>query len=250
VINSEVLAAVITAAAAAIGIPTLFIRQWLADKRVVNQELLVPAFNFAVELPEKWPWGGLGELGWKQLDPYRRLKIPAKYRQQLSELQSRIDAHEKLYARYFEFMGASGRANFSSSVQGALSKYVSADGSTIRAKDIGLEGEASIQVQWITEGALPYVLMNPGAPERAWDQLEAAGPGLYYWSRQATMGLRKVDPQSLRRLFESIESNSEAVKALPLVKSLYESFELVAQQSRVVSASLGARLGIKRALAS
>ncbi len=251
-VNFDVLLATVTGAAIAgvVGIATLLFGQWLADRRLLNDGVLAPAFNYVAELPRNWPWVGLGEPVWRELDRFRWLKIPAKFRRQFSELGTRIDAHAKLAARYWEFMRTNGDESFAASVRRALSKIVSADGSSIRGRGIGLDQDVTIQVQDIVNGVVPFVLMNPKAQARAWEQLDAVGPASYYWAKEAIRGLQDTDRPSLTILFDAVENNPDAVGARPLVQSTYESFGLVVQQANVVRDSLAARLRLKRALAT
>lgn len=234
------------AIAGGVGVVTLWYARRLADRERLDEETLRPVFNYVEGLPRVWPWTGGGSPPWKELDRYNWYKIPSKFRQQISELETLLDAHAKLTARWWDFKREKGDASFSASIKRALSGFVLDDGSTIRGRVIGIEQDVVVQVQGLVDGVVPLVLLNPKAEASAWEQLKAVGSdSYYYWEKRAIRALQETNRPTLTKLFDAIDNDPEAVTARPIAVSSYESFGLVVQQANVVRSALAARLGLK-----
>lgn len=234
--------------AGVVGLATLLIQQRLDSRRRLNEEYLAPAFSYVMGLPRECPWGSLADPEWSKLDSYHWLRIPAKYRLPLREMSARLEAYGQAYSHYFEFMGEKGWPSFAESVRSSLSKYLSADGTAITARGIGIDSGATLQVQWIVVGVAPYVLTNPGNPDRAWSELETVGPSPFYWAKQMTQSLRKADPSALQKLFESITGSLEAATGRLVAESLRESYGKVTEQAQIVRKLLARRLNLSGAV--
>ncbi len=203
------------AVAGGIGLATLYTQQQLDNRRRLNEEILAPAFNYVASLPTECPWSDLAEPEWSKLDSYHWLRIPSRYRLPLREMSNRLAAYGRAHAPYSEFMGETGWESFSGAVRSALPVCLVGDGSALKARSVGIDSGATIQVQLILVGVVPYVLTNPTNSDRAWDLLDKAGPSSFYWAKQVTQSLRKTDPPALQRLFDAISSNSNAPKGNP-----------------------------------
>lgn len=242
----EVLTTVLGGAiAGGVGIVTAWYVQRLADNRRLNEETLEPAFNFVHGLPAAWPWLYLGDPVWRQFERHRWYRIPVKLRQELSELEERMGLHAKLCEPYWEMMRVKGDESFGTSVRRALSKLVQTDGQSIRGPSVGVAQNVVVQVQDLVNGVVPVVLMYPTSQADAWKLLDAVGPGSYYWAKQAVHGLHRVDPSTLTMLFDAIASDPSSSTARPLVQSVYEAFEKVLEQAKLVREDLGPRLHLR-----
>jgi hypothetical protein len=236
------------AIAGSIGILTLFVQQELERLRRLNEDVLGPALNYVLSLPTVCPLVGLTDPLWMDLDSYHWLRIPTRFRLPMGVLSTSLAAYRAAWTRYFDFMGSGATVSFQASVQSAVKPYLSNDVTAIRAADLGLEGGAVIQVQWIVSGVVPYISVDSTNPARAWEQLEVENLSSFYWTRQVVSALKKKDPATLSRLFEAVAGNPELVRAREMVLAMRSSYVPVVAQRNVLRGLLGSRLGLRRSL--
>ncbi len=233
------------AAAGVIGLATLLIQQSLDRRRKQDEEILGPAFSFVMGIPEHPTWTGIGEPPWAGLDSYHWLRVPKRYRRPLSEMSKRLQEYGGVWGRYFQFSGGTANKRIVASTREGLAGYATDDGSTVLAERLGIEGGAVIVVAWIATGILPYVVMNPGAADRAWDQLLKEGPDSLYWSKQIVEALRTRDPATLQRVFDGISQIPEISTAREIVNAFRESHRKLLEQAKIVRTVLATRLGVR-----
>ena len=198
------------AVAGVIGLVTLLTQQWLADRRQLNEQILAPAFNYVLSLPNSWPWEGLSEPDWSKIDSYHWLKVRAKFRFPLVELSARLEAHSKAYQRYSEFMLETGQASFSKSICEGLSKYVNPQDSSISAQSIGIEGRAIIELRLVVWGLIPDVLTNHDNPRPGVERAEQGE----FWS--AGTGLAGLSKRSKRSIHLPYRGSSRKSGEIPI----------------------------------
>ncbi len=232
--------------AGGIGILTFSFQQWRTDRRKLDEEALVPAFNYVNSLPNRWPWDYIQEPDWYQLDSYTWYKLPTKFRRELDKMRNELKTHNETCARWLNLIGGAVTVSFRESIEAALSRYV--NGGAIQGKKMGIESGATFEIERLVPGVLPYILLNPHDPDRAWDELGKIGGGTSYWASIVTEVLRKNDPSALKNLFGAITSNPNASECRRLAESALRTFQSVIQESMVARELLAKRLNIKGAL--
>ena len=233
------------AIAGLVGVTVVLFQQWYADRRRFETDTLAPAYSYVSSMPKDCPWENLPVPPWKELDPYSWQKIPTKYRESFQRLAVQRDAYEAAYGRWFEFGGERGWASFDESLRSLFLPYSPDNGNTIIGRRIGLESNVTVPLHSLAYGSVPYVLLNIGGPDRAWDQLTNNSPGSMYWAKEAVRALRKSDPALLQKVFDAIVANPDSTKARTLLESMRDSYGKFAVTANSVKMVLANRLGFK-----
>lgn len=242
----EFLATVAGAAVAGmVGLITLLTQQYLERRHKQSEEILGPAFSYVMGIPEHPTWSGIGEAPWGGIDSYHWLRVPARHRQTLSEMSKRLGQYGVEWGHYFQFTGGPAHKSIVEATRKGLAGYTTEDGAAVLTERLGIEGGAVIDINWIAVAVLPYVVMNPSAPDRAWDQLLKEGPDTSYWAKQVIQSLQTRDPPALYRLFDEVAQIPETAKARDLVKVFREAQQKVYEQALVVRGLLAKRLGVR-----
>lgn len=235
------------AIAGAVGVLTLFVQQGLERRQRVNEEILRPAFDFAADLPVECPFVSLGEPPWRDLDTYARLRLPRRSREAIAQLSTALEAYSRANGSYFEFYQET-KSSFETSVSQALAKYAQSDASTIPARSLGIDSSATLQVQNITPGLMPSILLAEGEEKRAWERVTETSPTWAFWSVQIVRALLRTDRVALTLLFNEVGSNPNANRGRDLAASVATAYLGVHKSAVKVRDTLAARLGIRKSL--
>ncbi|MGC2288344.1 MAG: hypothetical protein WA688_00605 [Thermoplasmata archaeon] len=228
-----------------VGVGIVLFQRWYKDRRKFDATVLAPAYTYVTGLPDECPWLNQPSPPWEAFDAYHTQKIPARFRLQFKELSTRLEAYASTYNRWSEFgMAGGGWSSFAESVRGAL-PYLSADMTVLVLHPKGSDAKVTHDLQAVTSGLVPYILSNPGDPERAWRLLDA-GSDRVYPSVQVVRILRVEDPVVLAKVFNAILQNVDAPKATKLVESMRASYARVEEQARTIRGLLTRRLGFDR----
>jgi hypothetical protein len=234
------------AAAGGVGLFTLYAQQRLKDRRKFERNTLRPVYSYVAGIPKDCPWQNLPDPPWKDIDPYSWQKIPAKLRGPLADLSKRVEVYGTTYARWFYFSSEGGSASFDQSVRPFLLQYSPDNGATISVRMMGVEAAdamSKVLLQGLVYWAVPYVLMNPTDPERAWEQLVAAGPATTYSTKELVRTLRTKDPATLRKVFDAILATPDSAKAKIYVEAMSAAYASVEERARGIRGKLARRLG-------
>ncbi len=109
---------------------------------------------------------------------------------------------------------------------------------------MGVDSSDTYPLQAFLYGAVPFALLNPGDPDRAWEQLLTMGSGYMWSAKQVVLALRQKEPAALRKVSEAILTNADAPKAQTYLEAMRTSYARVAEQASTLRAVLSNRLGL------
>ncbi len=230
--------------AGAIGILTLIVQQHLDTRRKENEELLAPVLNYVLKLPESSPFEGLAEFPWDQQEPYRRLKLSARYGRPIRKLSNNLRTRAESFGAYQRFMSGERGERIEGSFESGLTKYIDLDGHVIDFRRMGVVDAGRVEARWVFQAIFPYMVKNMGHLDGAWREVTTSTNPSLYWTRILLSWLQANDTDALERLASYVLSEEALGEVKPLLERMLHDHESVLAQMELVRKLLERRLGI------